>query len=105
VLNAPILTELVRPYQSVGAFGPRDFHKYVWYVSVPEFDQGDADHQRLVHLAERAENVATSVELSERMGFQAARRLIREALLTEGVIAQIDVAVSALVGIVAPATG
>jgi hypothetical protein len=105
VLNAPILTELVRPYQSVGAFGPRDFHKYVWYVSVPEFDQGDADHQRLVQLAERAESVAASVELSERTGFQAARRLIREALLTEGVIAQIDGAVSALVGIVAPAAG
>lgn len=105
ILNAPILTELVRPYQSVGAFGPRDFDKYVWYVPVPLYSAKNDEHRRLVELAGRAESVAASVELPERMGFQAARRLIREALFTEGVIAQIDGAVSALVGIVAPAAG
>jgi SAM-dependent methyltransferase len=105
LLNAPILTELVRPYQSVGAFGPRDFDKYVWYVPVPEYNAENDEHRRLVELADRAERVAASVELPERMGFQAARRLIREALRADGVATEIDGAVSALVGTAAPAAG
>ncbi len=30
ILNTPILDRLVKPYQSTGAFGPRDFDKYLW---------------------------------------------------------------------------
>lgn len=88
----------MRPCQSVGAFGPRHFDKYVWYVPVPEFDPKKADHQHLVYLAERAERVAASVKLLDGMGFQAARRLIRQSLLADGVASEIDGAVSALVG-------
>ncbi|MHB8290243.1 MAG: hypothetical protein ACYDEY_13625, partial [Acidimicrobiales bacterium] len=97
ILNSSVIGEFVRPYQSVGAFGPRHFDKYVWYVPVPEFDPSDPSHHRLVDLAEQAEDVAESVELGDRMGFQEARRLIREALVAEGIAAEIDREVSALV--------
>ena len=51
ILNAPVLSELVRPYQSVGAFGARDFDKYVWRAPVPTFDAHYPLHARLVALA------------------------------------------------------
>jgi SAM-dependent methyltransferase len=105
VLNAPILTELVRPYQSVGAFGPRDFDKYVWYVPVPEFDPKDSNHQHLVRLAEQAERIAAAVALSAPIRFQAVRGLIRRALLAEGIADEIDEAVSAIVGVATHAAG
>ncbi len=45
VLNAPVLSELVRPYQSVGAFGARDFDKYVWRSPIPSFDTHHPLHE------------------------------------------------------------
>jgi hypothetical protein len=98
VLNAPVVTELVRPLMSVGAFGPRHFDKYVWYVPIPEFDANSLEHRHIVILAKDAERVAASIELAEDVGFQRARRLIRDELIAQGVFADIDQAVSALVG-------
>ena len=86
VLNAPVFTKLVRPYQSVGAFGPRDFDKYVWYAPVPEFDPNDVRHRHLVDLAEG-------------LGFQQARKLVRQALENLGTAQAIDAEFRALLGI------
>jgi hypothetical protein len=96
VLNAPILTELVRPYQSVGAFGPRDFDKYVWYVPVPEFDPSDRRHRHLVDLAAESEAVAAGIILPEGLGFQQARRLVRKALVELGTAEATDAELRAL---------
>lgn len=87
ILNAPILNELVRPYQSVGAFGARDFDKYVWRTPIPAFDAQHSLHQRLVALAREGETVADAVALPPHTGFQKARRRIREAL-AEASVAQ-----------------
>jgi hypothetical protein len=106
VLNAQILTALVRPYQSVGAFGPRDFDKYVWYVPVPEFGPKDSDHQHLVRLAEQAERIAAAVDIAPTVGFQRARRVLREALKAKGLLDEIDTAVkSVLAGAIAGESG
>jgi hypothetical protein len=99
LLNAPALGELVRPYQSVGAFGPRDFDKYVWYVPVPEFDPSDERHRHLVGLAEEGEAVATGLKLPEGIGFQRARKLIRHALEDLGTAEAIDAEFRALLGV------
>jgi len=90
ILNSPALGEIIRPYQSVGAFGPRDFDKYVWYPPIPEYDGGKRDHSQLADLAQDAEQVAAGVELPRGIGFQRARALIRNALNAEGLLDQID---------------
>lgn len=98
VLNAPALGRIVAPYQSRGAFGARDFDKYVWYPPIPEFDASDGRHRRLAMLAERAEGIVAEVEIPESMGFQRARRLLRETLAEAGVLEEIDTTLSELLG-------
>ena len=99
VLNASALGEIVAPYQSVGAFGPRHFDKYVWYVPVPEFDPSDKRHRHLVDLAEQAEAVAAGINLAEGLGFQRARKLIRQALEDLGTAEAIDAEFRTLLGV------
>jgi hypothetical protein len=72
VLNTAELTERIRPYQSLGEFGPRDFDKYVFHVPIPLFDPTQPRHVALVALAERAETIASTADV-EGVGFQ--RRL------------------------------
>jgi hypothetical protein len=99
LLNAPALGDLIRPYQSVGAFGPRDFDKYVWYAPVPEFDPSNERHRHLVDLAEESEAVATGLTLPEGLGFQRARKLIRQALEGLGTAEAINAEFRALLGV------
>ena len=96
ILNAPALNTLVRPYQSVGAFGPRDFDKYVWQSPIPAFDPSNPLHRELVEIATHAELVAGGVELHGNESFQAARRLIRQELAAAGIAAALDEAVDQL---------
>jgi SAM-dependent methyltransferase len=96
ILNAPSLNDLVRPYQSVGAFGPRHFDKYVWQSPIPPFDSDRVLHRRLVELAAAAEGVAGGVELLPTVSFQAARRLIRQELVNAGIASALDEAVAQL---------
>jgi hypothetical protein len=96
ILNAPALNLLVRPYQSVGAFGPRDFDKYVWRSPIPSFDPGNPLHRHLVELATDAEVVAGHVPLQGRESFQMARRLIRQELAEVGLASALDEAVGQL---------
>jgi hypothetical protein len=102
ILNAPSLNALVRPYQSVGAFGPRDFDKYVWQSPIPLFDPENPQHQQLVDLAVEAEAVAGHVELQATTSFQAARRLIRHELIDAGITSSLDEAVAQLLPSPAP---
>jgi len=96
VLNAPALNKLVEPYQSRGLFGPRHFDKYVWYAPVPEFDPTDERQRHLVTLGEEAEGIATQVKLPAGIGFQRARRLIRQALDDVGIADALDAELSSL---------
>jgi SAM-dependent methyltransferase len=95
-LNTPALTEFVRPYQSLGAFGPRHFDKYIWQMPIPEFDSDVVAHRTLVDLAIEAERVAAEVTIPAETGFQAARKLIRTALTVAGLGERLDEAVGTL---------
>jgi hypothetical protein len=97
ILNTAELTERVQPYQARGEFGPRDFDKYVFNVPIPLFDSKERGHVTLVELAERAEDLAATVDV-EGVGFQQARARIREALQTDGVAADLEAAVRDLLG-------
>jgi hypothetical protein len=97
VLNAPVLNDLVRPYQSVGAFGARHFDKYVWRAPIPLFDPSVPLHMQIIELATMAEAVAASVELPADVGFQRARKIIRVELDAAGILASLDSAVEELI--------
>lgn len=96
VLNSGALTSAVKPLQSRGQHNPRHFDMHVFALPFPTFSPSDELHQQLVELAARAEDVAAAVPLSEEWQFQKARRVIREALGQDGVAAEIDAAVEAM---------
>jgi hypothetical protein len=87
---------MVRPYQSLGAFGPRDFDKYVWQLPIPVFDPANPDHRRLVAYGSEAERVAQTAIVAEGTGFQTARKQIRVSLIEAGISGNLDDAVGAL---------
>ncbi|MBM4030440.1 MAG: SAM-dependent DNA methyltransferase [Planctomycetes bacterium] len=63
VLNAPIVDELIKPMQSRGLWGPRDIHKKVLELPIPEFDAHNARHAALARLGRHcAERVAEALE-------------------------------------------
>jgi hypothetical protein len=52
VLNAPLIDQLIKPMQSRGLFGPRDIHKKVFELPIPEFKMDSPIHSRLAELGE-----------------------------------------------------
>jgi hypothetical protein len=77
VLSSNAVTLAVRPLQARGEHNPCDFDKYVFQLPIPLYNGADPDHLALVALAERAEQVAASVELTA-VRFEALRRRVRE---------------------------
>jgi len=92
VLNATALTSLVRPFQSVGAFGPRHFDKYVWQAPIPIFDATRDAHRRLAQLGRQASEVAADVAVPTGQRFQTVRGRIRDALKKSGLDDALNVA-------------
>ena len=89
VLNSVTLLERVRPLQSRGLFGPRDFDKNVFRVPIPTFDPYDERHDSVVALAQYAEDLAATVDV-DGMSTGAARKAIAKALTADGVQASIE---------------
>jgi SAM-dependent methyltransferase len=54
VLNSNILNELVKPMQTKGAYGPRDFHKKPLEFPIPRYDSTNPVHRRLSELGKEA---------------------------------------------------
>lgn len=77
VLNAPIVTTLVRPLMSYGK-DERHIHKHVWKLPIPAFDRDNPLHLSISNLGrELAEAVATQ-DVSDY--FVTARREVRATL-------------------------
>jgi hypothetical protein len=51
-LNSPTIDELIKPMQSRGLFGPRDIHKKVLELPIPEFSPAKGNHLELARLGE-----------------------------------------------------
>jgi hypothetical protein len=90
ILNAPLLAQIVEPYQSRGAFGARDFDKYVWYPPIPEYDGTNDLHRRLSELGALATNTVAGLEVPELYGFKRVRWYFRETLVSFGVFEKVD---------------
>jgi hypothetical protein len=101
VLNSQALADAVVGLQARGQHNPRDFDKHVFALPFPAFDAADDLHASLASLAARAEEVANALVLDGAWQFQKARRVTREALRDDGVAADIDDAVAALLAAVA----
>lgn len=89
ILNSEAARALVAHLQSRGQWGARDFDKVMLSLPIPDFDSGNALHQRLAEAAARAETVAAPTDISG-VGFVRARQLIRQALVAGGVASEID---------------
>ena len=57
VLNSSILNELVKPMQTKGAYGPRDFHKKPLEFPIPRYESNNPVHRRLSELGREAREV------------------------------------------------
>jgi hypothetical protein len=90
VLNAPAIAEIVAPYQSRGAFGARDFDKYVWYPPIPEYDKTIESHRQLAELGRQASEIVAEMDIPDEVGFQRARSLLRTVLRDGGLFDAID---------------
>lgn len=94
ILNSATLLDRVRPLQTRGLFGARDFDKYVFHVPFPTYDPRNSNHQVLTEVVRQAEQVARKVDLSAVTRFTVARTRVREALSATGLASELEQAVS-----------
>ncbi|WP_435746012.1 N-6 DNA methylase [Microbacterium sp. PMB16] len=97
ILNSKAVLDRVRPFQAVGLFGPRDFDKNVFRALIAPYDAGNATHAELAGCGRSAEALAAELELPEGVTFQRKRLAVRQALIDDGLAAQIEAAVLAAV--------
>lgn len=95
ILNAPVTTELVREFQSIGLFGGRHFDTYPWRLAIPTYEVGNPVHEELVALSAECESAAADVQ-ADGQGFQKIRAAIRQQLDAQGLSDRLDKAVSEL---------
>jgi hypothetical protein len=86
----------VTDLQPHGQRDKRDFDNLVWTLPIPEYDDTDPLHRDLAAAAAHAETVAAGVELTDSQHFTAKRRAIRAALAADGVAAEMEAMVDAL---------
>ena len=72
------------------------FDNLVWTLPIPEYDDTDPLHRDLAAAAAHAETIAAAVPLTDAQHFTAKRRAIREALAADGVAAEMEALVDAL---------
>lgn len=96
VLNSPTIDHLVKPMQARGLWGPRDIHKKVWELPIPEFDENDEKHNKLAETAASCETKVAKLlpGLSSAGSIGRARTMVRQALKHE--LGEIDGLVKAL---------
>jgi hypothetical protein len=92
VLNAPIIDKLIKPMQSRGLWGPRDIHKKVLELPIPQFDAANPTHKRLAELGEacsaKVEQWLASGGAGKITSIGKLRSMVRQMLSQE--LAEID---------------
>jgi SAM-dependent methyltransferase len=96
VINSAAVLAKVTDLQPHGQRDKRDFDNLVWTLPIPEYDDTDPLHRDLAAAAAQAETVAAGVELTDSQHFTAKRRAIRAALAADGVAAEMEAMVDAL---------
>jgi hypothetical protein len=96
ITNSNAVLAKITDLQSHGQRDKRDFDNLIWTLPIPEYDEADPLHRDLAAAASHAEAVAAAVDLSAHDHFTAKRRAIRAALAADGVAAEIEAMVDAL---------
>ena len=96
VINSAAVLAKITDLQSHGQRDKRDFDNLVWTLPIPEYDAADPLHRNLAAAAAHAETVAAAVSLTGAQHFTAKRRAIRDALAADGVAAEMEALVDAL---------
>jgi len=96
LINSAAALAKIVDLQSHGQRDKRDFDNLVWTLPIPEYDDTDPLHRDLAAAAAHAETVAAAVELTDSQHFTAKRRAIRAALAADGVAAEMETLVDAL---------
>jgi len=98
--NAPIIDKLIKPMQSRGLWGPRDIHKKVLELPIPQFDEKNKGHQRLAELGEecsaKVEKWLASGGAGKIQSIGRLRSIVRQMLNEE--LAEIDELVKKILG-------
>ena len=97
ILNAAVITRLVRPLMSYGK-DERHIDKHIWKLPIPMFDEANAEHTELAALGQKAEEAIAKLKLDTEKHFAASRRVIREFLADSDVGKEIERRVTELVG-------
>ncbi len=97
ILNSAAVLAKISDLQGIGEAGTkRDLDNLVWTLPIPEYDEREVLHRDLAAAAARAETVAARVPLTDTQHFVAKRRAIRAALAEDGIAAEIEALVDAL---------
>jgi len=96
LINSAAALAKIVDLQSHGQRDKRDFDNLVWTLPIPEYDNTDPLHRDLAAAAAHAEAVAAAVEFTYTQHFTAKRRAIRAALVADGVAAEMEALVDAL---------
>jgi SAM-dependent methyltransferase len=96
LLNSAAALAKISDLQSHGERNKRDFDNLVWTLPIPEYDDTDPLHRDLAAAATHAETIAASAELNAAQHFVAKRRAIRAALAADGIAAEMEALVAAL---------
>ncbi len=100
LLNSPTIDSLIKPMQARGLWGPRDIHKKVWELPIPEFNGNNPKHSKLAEIAETCAGKVKEMVPSLRKLFEdirgphaigRARTAVRAALKDE--VSEIDILV------------
>jgi len=96
VINSAAVLAKITDLQPRGEVTPRHFDNLVWTLPIPEYDDTDLLHRDLAAAATHAETIAANVVLTDTQHFTAKRRAIRAALIADGVAAEMEALVDAL---------
>jgi hypothetical protein len=101
ILNSDVLKDRVKPLQSKGLFGARDWDKYVFSVPFEFFDPSNDLHLQLAEAGGRAESLANAASLTAGLDFKRSRAEVRSVLVSDGVAKEIEKLVDAVLPTVA----
>lgn len=82
VLNANVVNEAIKPFQSQGLMGERDIEKKVLELPIPEFNGTNEIHQAIAELGKQAHARAEMIVRTAQLPVSLGRR---RALVRRGV--------------------
>ena len=103
IVNSDVLREGVTPLMPKGQFGPRELHKHLWKLPIPEFDPDNPLHAEVSTAGEAAaegaaRQLAQLRQQRDRVTVTIARRELRKWLRQSPEGQAVEDAVKSLLG-------